>query len=143
MFTLLKEMNIFKLECFENIVANVVCCSRRKNEYLWSKVLYGIIHLPFLELSIIIFRDYQDENKINLRLVRQQYRACWFVQSDLTLYWWQRLITFDSSKKRVNEIIHFQSMLNIHYEFAPIKEDTIIRVSSICSIRLFTQDAVT
>ena len=35
-------------------------------------ILNGIIHLPFLEQSIIIFLGYQDEN---LMLVRQQYRA--------------------------------------------------------------------
>ena len=50
LFTLLKEMNIFfKLENFENIVtfvtmfSHVICCSRRKNEYLWSKGLMIII----------------------------------------------------------------------------------------------------
>ena len=40
-----RNEHFFKLESFENIVAivtmfsNVVCCSRRKNEYLWSKGL--------------------------------------------------------------------------------------------------------
>ena len=55
--------------------------------------LNGLIHLQFLELFIIIFRDihyhfqgYQDEN---LKLVSQQYRAwsdCTDVQAGLALY---------------------------------------------------------
>ena len=51
-------------------------------------------HDPFLELFIITFYGYQDEN---FKLVSQQYRAwsdCTEVQAGLALYWWQRLITF-------------------------------------------------
>ena len=64
--------------------------------------LNGIIHLPLLELSIIIFGIHDE----NLKLVSQQYRAlpdCMDVQAGLALYWWQRLITLSSSRVRVNE----------------------------------------
>ena len=44
--------------------------------------LNGIISLPFLALSIIIFRD----------IKMKTYKA---------LYWWQRLITFDVGRIRV------------------------------------------
>ena len=47
--------------------------------------LNGIIHLTFLALSIIIFRD---------------------VQAVLALYWWQRLIIFDIGRIRVNTKLH-------------------------------------
>ena len=66
-------------------------------------LLNEIIHLPFLELFIIIFWGaYQDEN---LKLIFQQYRA-WSDQTDvqtgLALYWWQRLIwLLRSSRIRV------------------------------------------
>ena len=48
------------------------------------------------------FWRYQDEN---LKIVSQNYRAWpdWtHVQADLALYWWQRLITFGSSRIRYN-----------------------------------------
>ena len=56
----------------------------------------GIIHLSFLELSIIILRISIRELKVE-KVVSQQYRAWsnWTdVQASLALYWWQRLITF-------------------------------------------------
>ena len=60
--------------------------------------LNRIIHLQFLDLSIIIFWDFMLEN---LQLVSQLNRVwsdCIGVQVCLALYWWQRLITFSSSK---------------------------------------------
>ena len=50
------------------------------------------------------FEGCQNEN---LKMVRSQYIAwsdCMNVQADLALYWWQRLITFISSRIRVKEI---------------------------------------
>ena len=59
--------------------------------------LNGIIKLPFLELPIII-----DEN---LKLVSQQYtepgQTGMMCRLAVALYWWQRLITFGSSRIRV------------------------------------------
>ena len=62
----------------------------------------SIIHLQLPELSIIIFRHIKIEN---LMLVSQQKRAwsdCTDVQAGLTVYWWQRLITFGFGRIRVN-----------------------------------------
>ena len=62
--------------------------------------LNGIIHLPVLELCIIIVQEYQDE-----KLVSQQYKIlsdCTAVQADLALCWWPKLITFGSSRIRVD-----------------------------------------
>ena len=57
--------------------------------------LNGIIHLPFLELSIIVFRD------IKIGTGREQYRAwsyCMKVQACQVLCSLQRLISFGSSR---------------------------------------------
>ena len=65
--------------------------------------LYGIIHLPFLELSIIIFRDVKIKT---WKLVIQQYRGwsdCTEVQAGMALYWWQSLFTFGVGWIRVNK----------------------------------------
>ena len=54
--------------------------------------IFGTLHNHFL--------GYQDE-----KLVSHQYRAwsdCMDVQAGLALCWWQRLITFDCSRIRVN-----------------------------------------
>ena len=64
------------------------------NNHNLLKFWNGIIQLPFLKLSIII-----------LGVSSQQYRAwsgCTDVLAGLVLYWWQRLITFGSRRKRVN-----------------------------------------
>ena len=68
----------------------------------------GIIHLPYLELFIII-SVYHDET---LKLVSQQYRAwldCMDVHAGLTLCWWQRVISFGSSRLMVKIINICQS----------------------------------
>ena len=66
------------------------------------KFLIGIIHLQFSDQSIMIFRD----TKMRIwKFVIQQYRAwsdCTALQTGLALYWWQRLITFGSSRIWVN-----------------------------------------
>ena len=62
--------------------------------------LNGIIHLPFIELSIIIFRD------IKMKTSSLQYRAwsdCTNVQAGLALYMWQKLITFGVGRIRVKK----------------------------------------
>ena len=59
--------------------------------------LNGIIHLPFLEFSIIILGI--------SRLEHERWSANSIepvVQTDLVLYWWQNVITFGSSRIRVN-----------------------------------------
>ena len=64
-------------------------------------VLNGIINLPFLEMSIIIYGGYQGEN---IYLASHKYGTwsdCTDVQAGLALYLWQRLITFVSSRIRV------------------------------------------
>ena len=75
--------------------------------------LNGIIHLAFLELSIIIFRDIKDKtrswsaNILEPGQTAQMYRAwsdCMDVQPVLALYWWQRLITFSSIRIRVKDL---------------------------------------
>ena len=66
--------------------------------------LNRIIHIPFLALSNIIFRDIKMKTLKLVKLVSQQYRAwsdCMDVQDGLALYWWQRLITFSSGRIRV------------------------------------------
>ena len=58
----------------------------------------GIIHLPFLEQSVFIFRDIKVRT---WKLVSQQYRAwsnCTDVQSGLAVYWWHMLSTFNSER---------------------------------------------
>ena len=58
------------------------------------------------------FKGYQD---VNLKLVSQQNRAwsdCTDVQTGLALYRWQRLITFDSSRIRVNVTVHWQAVIS-------------------------------
>ena len=65
--------------------------------------LNEMIHLQLLEMSIIIFMD-TSKLDVYLKLVSQQFWAwsdCTYVQTGLNLYWWKRLITFDSSRIRV------------------------------------------
>ena len=65
--------------------------------------LNGTIHIhPFLEFSIIIFRDIKMRtcNKLVSQLCRA-WSDCSEVQAGLALYWRQRLITFGSSRIRV------------------------------------------
>ena len=64
----------------------------------------GLVHFPFLELSIISFGEYHDEN---LKLVSQQYRTssdCTDVKAGLVLNRWQRLSTYSSSRVRIKYI---------------------------------------
>ena len=69
--------------------------------------LNRIIQIPFLVLSITIFRGYQNDN---LKLVCQQYRA-WFYTGG------KSLITFRSSRIRVNQFIitHPKKLFPIWY----------------------------
>ena len=63
-----------------------------------------LVHLPLFRTVHYHFWGYQVEN---LKMVSQQYRAwtdCTNVPAGLALYWWQRLITFGSSRLRVNKL---------------------------------------
>ena len=61
----------------------------------------GITHLIFLELSIFVFRDIKI--KTWSWSANRSYDRAWSdVQAGLAIYWWQRLITFDSGWIRVN-----------------------------------------
>ena len=74
--------------------------------------LNGVIHVPYLELSIIILRDIKVRT---WKLVSQQYRAwsdCMDLQAGLALYW-QRLITFGSGRIRVNLSVVNSGTINI------------------------------
>ena len=75
-----------------------ICISCRKCVMLVTlnllNFLNGIIHLPFLALFNIFFRDIKMRIQ---KLIRQQYNRAWSdctdVQAGLALqYWWQRLI---------------------------------------------------
>ena len=67
------------------------CCAATNKHFLTLNLLNlsnGIIHLPILKLSIIIFRDIRMRT---FKLVNQQFRAwsdCTNVQAGLALYWW-------------------------------------------------------
>ena len=70
--------------------------------------LIGIIHLTFLALSIIIFRD------IKMRTYRA-WPNCTYVHAGLALYWWQRLpvITFGVGRIRVkiSQYVFYQDII--------------------------------
>ena len=87
------------------IVSRVWIC-RHVLTFNLLNFLNGIIHLSFLELSIIIFREIK-KRTWSCSIVSQQYRAwsdCTDMQDGLTLYWWQRLITSSASLKSLQHI---------------------------------------
>ena len=70
----------------------------------------GIIHLPFLDLSFIIFRDIKiktwlwSANSIESGQTSRMCRMTWFY---IVLHWWQRLITFGSIMLRGKSDINY------------------------------------
>ena len=64
-------------------------------------VFNGIIYLPFLELTIIIFKDIRMKT---WKLICQQYKTwseCMDTQAGLALYLWQWFIISSSNRVRV------------------------------------------
>ena len=90
-----------------------------------------IIYLPFLELSIISLRDIKMRtwswlaNSIEPCQTARMYRLAW-------LYWWQRLITFGSSRIRVKAVV-----VLVDYERETLKQYTIILKSSTLLLYLY------
>ena len=111
-FLILNLMNFLTLNLMNFLTLNLM------------NFLNGIIHLPFLELSVIIIWDIKNRT---WKMVSQQYRAwsnCTDVQAGLALYWWQRLITFGSSKRRVKwtcQASRFGTILFLDINFGDIK----------------------
>ena len=82
----------------------------------------GIIHLQFLELSIITFRDIK---MWIYGLVSQQYRAsshCTIMQDSLVLCWWRRLIIQFQQNINVNKGI---SLLRFFWNYDQAKMNNI------------------
>ena len=65
------------------------------NGTLTLNFLNGIIHLTFIEQSIIIFRD--------IKVITWSWSANSIEPSQTALYWWQRLITFGFGRIRVKK----------------------------------------
>ena len=76
-----------------------------------------IIHLPFLELSIIIFKDIKMKTCM---WVIQKYRAwfdCMNMQAGMALYWWQRLPFFVPPGKVMDSYYLFRKHLTVRNYF--------------------------
>ena len=67
--------------------------------FILLNLLIGIIHLPFLKLIIIILRISRCKFEVGQAKIKSLVGD---VQTRLALYCWQWLITFNSSRIRVN-----------------------------------------
>ena len=79
--------------------------------------LNGIIYLPFLKLSIISFRDIKMRTwSLPANRIEPGLSDCTDIQAGLVLYWWQRLITFDSSRIRLKVPLYKLLVLSENYK---------------------------
>ena len=75
--------------------------------------LNGIIHFTFLAFSIIIFRDIKMKT---YSWPANSIEPGQDVQASMTLYWWQRLITFGVGRIRVKRNLNRKVMIVLSYE---------------------------
>jgi hypothetical protein len=67
-------------------------------------------NVPFSYLSIVIIGIFEWKSKVGKPKVYRVYRAwydCTVLQAGLALYWWQRLVSFGSSRLRFDPVVFF------------------------------------
>ena len=83
------------ISSFVTMFSNVVCCSRHKNEYLWSKGLTVSLLLPFL-INVNRMDKFEWSTKINFSLYMKEnlelkfilkknsaYKEVWYVRKSI------------------------------------------------------------